>query len=76
MSELSRNEAAIMAAQMSNALAEQGCVPLFLVGGKEKGGGFRDYAIAGDLDREYVTYVLRRILMQIDGTAAKEAESN
>ena len=76
MSKIDQTDAAVMAVQMSKSLTDQGCVPLFLVGGKEKGGGFRDYVIAGDLDREYITYVLKRILMQIDGTAAKEAESN
>lgn len=65
MSEIDRNDAAVMAVQMSQALADQKCVPLFMVGGKELGGGYRDYAIAGDIDKDHIRYVLKRLLKLI-----------
>ena len=76
MSEISKAESDRMVLQMNNALAAQDCVPLFMVGGKEIGGGYRNYAIAGDIDRDHILYVLKRLIKLIDGTVSREVEGN
>ena len=68
-----------LVAKMSLAAIEQGHVPLFLVSGKEIGGGYRDYslALASDaIDREYVLYVIGRLQKLLDGSVSKEIEGN
>lgn len=62
-----------MMAQSSNGM---GHVPLFMVSGKEIGGGFRDYAVHGLQDPEYVLYVLKRLIYLFEGNSKKDVESN
>ena len=63
---------------MIQAILEQGCVPLVLIGGKEIGAGYRDYALAGapGMTAEHVAYIAQRLPRILDGTTSKEAEDN
>ena len=53
-------------------------IPLFIVGGKEIGGGFRDYTMVGrpGMESDHILYVLKRLVRILDGTAKKESEGN
>ena len=69
MSKINKDEAAAMVVEMSNALSDEGHVPLFLVGGKEIGEGYRNYTVAGATSRDHVLYVLKRLVKLFEGTA-------
>jgi len=72
-------EVADMAADMCAAALSQGHEPLFLVSGKELGGGHRVYSIAaagGHVSREHIAYIVGRLQKQLDGTLRSEAEAN
>ncbi len=67
-----------LGADMMAAVIKKGHTPLFLISGKEIGAGYRDYSIAchKELPKDYLVYVLTRILKHLDGSIASETELN
>ncbi|MHC4181513.1 MAG: hypothetical protein ACYSWU_28795 [Planctomycetota bacterium] len=65
--------------QMLTEILEWGGVPAIVIGMKQIGSKevpYVDYVIAGELDKDKVLYVLRRLVGLIDGTIKRKVEEN